>query len=91
MDARSREEFCEGHIPGAQLLTQDDFDQEILRFSEIVPHDTLLVTYCSGEACGSSKEVADLLIDAGYTNVKIFFGGWEKWKLKGCPVAAKET
>jgi rhodanese-related sulfurtransferase len=90
VDARSEEEFCEGHIPGAKLLTQDDFEDNISTFKQMVPADTPLVTYCSGEGCGSSMEVAGLLKDEGYENTKIFLGGWEKWKLKGCPVAERE-
>ena len=91
VDARSEEEFCQGHIPGAQLLTQDDFDETISTFRSLIPQNTPLVTYCSGQGCGSSVEVAEMLLEDGYLNVKIFFGGWELWKQKGYPVVKENN
>lgn len=86
VDARSPKEYRAGHIPRAFLLCQDTFEQAVPSWKNLVPLDTLVITYCSGEGCDSSKEVAALLIDEGYSRVKVFFGGWEQWKRAGYPV-----
>lgn len=86
VDARSEEEFCHGHIPGAILVAEDDFEDSISTLQDLIPHDALLITYCSGAACQSSREVAEMLMEAGYQTVKVFFGGWQKWKDAGHPI-----
>jgi len=86
VDARSEEEYRSGHIPGALLLDRERFESGISAFQELVPPDTLLVTYCSGEECGSSSEVAQLLKGAGYRTLRVFSGGWEEWSEGGFPV-----
>jgi rhodanese-related sulfurtransferase len=86
VDARSGEEFREGRIPGARLLTYDDFEETVSTFRDLIPEDTILVTYCSGEGCGSSREVAELLSEEGYKNIRLFVGGWDQWKGSGYPV-----
>ncbi len=85
VDARDDEDYGQGHIPGAMMFSAEGFEEKISSFQELIPADTLLVTYCSGAECDSSKEVASLLRDAGYTRVKLFFGGWEKWAAAGYP------
>ena len=86
VDARSPEEFRAGHIPGALLLTLDDFEETVASWRNLIPSETLLIAYCSGEGCDSSREVAALLVEEGYARVKVFFGGWEHWKGAGYPV-----
>jgi rhodanese-related sulfurtransferase len=86
VDARSAEEFGAGHIPGALLLPLDDFDEAVSSWTDLIPLETLLITYCDGAGCDSSLDVAELLKEEGYSQVKVFFGGWEKWKGAGYPV-----
>jgi hydroxyacylglutathione hydrolase len=86
VDARSPEEYRAGHIPGALLLTLDDFEETVATWRNLIPSETLLIAYCSGEGCESSREVAALLAEEGYTRVKVFFGGWEHWTGAGYPV-----
>lgn len=86
VDARSPEEFRAGHIPGALLLPVDDFEETVASRRSLIPLETLLITYCAGEGCDSSREVAALLVEEGYSQVKVFFGGWEDWKRAGYPV-----
>jgi len=79
VDARSKEEFDAGHIPGAMLLPLDDFDEVFSSWKNLIPSDTLLITYCAGAGCDSSLDVAESLKEGGYSRVKVFFGGWKKW------------
>jgi 3-mercaptopyruvate sulfurtransferase SseA len=39
----------------------------------------VLVAYCDGQECNSSINLALKLDSLGYSNVKIFFGGWREW------------
>jgi rhodanese-related sulfurtransferase len=85
VDARSAEEFAAGHIPGALLLPKEDFEEALSSWTTLIPFDTLLVTYCGGGSCETSRDVAELLKEEGYTQVKVFWGGWEKWREAGYP------
>jgi len=89
VDARTRAEFDAGHIPGALLLSQDTAEESVTSFQDLIPTDSPLVTYCAGKGCESSIEVAEILIDAGYSQVKVFGGGWTKWKASKYPVEMK--
>ena len=74
IDARTEEEFAEGHIEGAILIPE----YEILAKAEayIPDKDTLVLVYCrSGRR---SKIASDNLIKLGYTNV-YEFGGIIDW------------
>lgn len=86
VDARSEQEFRVGHIPGALLLSKDTFEETIVPWKALVPPDTVLITYCAGAGCESSSELAALLMEEGYTQVKVFFGGWKQWFEAGYPV-----
>jgi rhodanese-related sulfurtransferase len=86
VDARSAEEFRAGHIPRALLLPLHAFEETVSSWTNLIPADTLLITYCSGEECESSTDVAALLVEEGYSQVKVLFGGWEHWKRAGYPV-----
>jgi rhodanese-related sulfurtransferase len=86
VDARDTEEFKEGHIKGAISLPVGKFDHQGPLFKDLVPVDTFIVTYCNGKGCESSLELAELLLDSGYKDVKVFYGGWEQWRDAGYPV-----
>jgi rhodanese-related sulfurtransferase len=90
VDARSAKEFGAGHIPGALLLPLEDFDEAVSSWKDLIPLETLLITYCAGAGCDSSLDVAEWLKEEGYSQVKVFFGGWEQWKGAGYPVEKEE-
>ena len=77
IDARTTEEFNEGHIEGAILIPEYEIKN---RASEELPNkDALILVYCrSGRR---SKIAADALFNLGYTNVKEF-GGIIDWPYK---------
>lgn len=75
IDARTKEEFAEGHIEGAILIPE----YEIYNKAEFELQDKsqLILVYCrSGRR---SKIAAESLAELGYTNVKEF-GGIIDWK-----------
>jgi rhodanese-related sulfurtransferase len=86
VDARSLENFKNGHIKGAKSLPLDQFDNFIKAFKKNYPTDTFIVTYCSERTCDDSHKLEQLLFDHGYINVSIFIDGYLAWKAEGYPI-----
>ena len=75
IDARTDEEFKEGHIEGAMLIPEYEIGERAEY--ELPDKDQLILVYCrSGRR---SKIAAQALADLGYTNVKEF-GGISDWQ-----------
>jgi rhodanese-related sulfurtransferase len=86
LDARPRELYQVGHIEGALSLPTEKLEE---RFEEVlsgISLDALLITYCDGEGCGQSHELALALRGKGYHNVKVLISGWEGWQEAHLPV-----
>ena len=74
VDARTTEEFAEGHIPDAVLIPEYEIADRAP--SELPDKERLILVYCrSGRR---SKIASQALADLGYTNVKEF-GGIIDW------------
>ena len=86
VDARSRENYNDGHIPGAVSLPIGEFDNLIDAFMDQHSEDQTIVTYCSGRTCEDSHFLAQLLIDFGFTDVKVFIDGFPGWEAEGHPI-----
>ena len=86
VDARTSEDFDEGHIPGATSLPVGQFDELIDSFLDQHDIEQPIVTYCSGRTCEDSHNLAQLLIDIGYSDVTVFIDGFPGWEAKGYPV-----
>ena len=75
IDARTQEEFDQGHIPGAILIPEYEIADRAAK--ELPDKDQLILVYCrSGRR---SKIAAEELVKLGYTNVKEF-GGIIDWE-----------
>ena len=74
LDVRSREEYDQGHIPGAILIPDTEIEAKA---ADLLPDkDQLILVYCrSGRR---SKLAAQSLADLGYTNIREF-GGILDW------------
>src|SRR5665213_518514 len=87
LDARSPEEYAEGHIPGALEFYADDFEKFApLVLPQLKDKRQELIAYCHGSSCELSLHLANALVAQGYTNVKVFFGGWPEWKKANYPI-----
>jgi rhodanese-related sulfurtransferase len=86
VDARSQNDFDNGHIRGAVSLPVARFEAEIEFFLNRYPPELPIVTYCSGRTCEDSHELAQALSDVGFTNVRIFIDGFPSWEAQGYPV-----
>jgi rhodanese-related sulfurtransferase len=85
-DARTPELYQKGHIRGARNLPIGEFDQLADKVFMNFPEDTLFVTYCDGEDCALSGELALKLKEIGYENVRVLHNGWSVWKSHQLPV-----
>jgi len=86
MDARSKQEYDVGHIQGAINLPWHEVEQQIMGMVERIPPDRLIITYCDGETCALSKDLALFLKEMGYEKVRVLVNGWSLWKGAGLPV-----
>ena len=86
VDARSADNYDEGHIKGAISLPVGQFDEYIASFLDRYSSDQPIVTYCSGRTCEDSHNLAQFLSDAGFTNVRIFIDGFPGWQSEGHPI-----
>lgn len=78
IDSRHDFDFNLGHIAGARNLPLKDFEAKKALLDSI-PKDRTIVVYCDGAECNSSIQLAVKLMNGGFTNVRIFFGGWREW------------
>ncbi len=75
IDARTPEEFAQGHIEGAILIPEYEISQRAE--AELPDKDQLILVYCrSGRR---SKIASQALTESGYSNVKEF-GGIIDWQ-----------
>ena len=74
LDTRTREEYDQGHIPGALLIPHTEIAQ---RAEEELPDkDQVILVYC--RSGNRSKQASEVLAELGYTHVKEF-GGIHTW------------
>ena len=74
LDTRTREEYDQGHIPGAIQISHDEITEK--GEEVLTDKDQLILVYCrSGRR---SKIAAEALVELGYTNIKEF-GGIIDW------------
>lgn len=86
VDARSQDNYEDGHIPGAVSLPLGQFDELIGSFLDQHAAARSIVTYCSGRTCEDSHHLAQLLFELGFDNAKIFIDGFPGWKAEGYPI-----
>jgi rhodanese-related sulfurtransferase len=78
IDARLSEEFAEGHIDHAVNIPLGEFALRSHQL-ETTWKGTILITYCGGNGCNASLELAAKLAALGFRNIKVFYGGWQEW------------
>ena len=84
VDARSEFDYGLGHIKGAVNLPLKSASKGASLLPD-VPRDRMVVTYCDGANCNSSIDLAARLYASGFSDVRIFFGGWEEWRARALP------
>jgi rhodanese-related sulfurtransferase len=74
LDVRTREEYEQGHIPGALLIPNTEIRERAER--ELQDKDQLILVYC--RSGNRSKKASQILVELGYTRIREF-GGINDW------------
>jgi rhodanese-related sulfurtransferase len=83
VDARARESYDEGHIPGAISFPPREMSAET---TKDLDRSKTYVVYCDGIGCNGSAKGAYKLAALGF-RVKEMLGGLDWWIRDGHPVA----
>ena len=85
IDARDQWDFSEAHIEGAINIPEFSFtkDESLLKS---ISQDRLLIIYCDGDDCDTSKRLANEIFRLGYKNVFVFLGGMKVWRDAQLPI-----
>ena len=81
VDVRDKDEWDEGHIPGAMHMSRGTMELDI---EEKIPDPSaMVICHCGGG--GRSALAAESLQKMGYKNVRSMAGGLKAWKAAGLP------
>ncbi|MDI6616914.1 MAG: rhodanese-like domain-containing protein [Syntrophaceae bacterium] len=86
IDARYEEDYADGHIKGALNLPWDDVQTRFPDIAGAIPRDRVIITYCDGETCYLSHDLAIFLREKGFKEVRELVNGWTVWRDAGLPV-----
>ncbi|HPW69252.1 MAG: rhodanese-like domain-containing protein [Desulfomonilia bacterium] len=86
LDARPKDEYERGHIRGARSLPFGQADAHILEAIADTDPGTPIITYCDGPYCTLSHDLAYMLREFGFSDVRVLVNGWSLWKEHGLPV-----
>jgi molybdopterin/thiamine biosynthesis adenylyltransferase/rhodanese-related sulfurtransferase len=87
LDVRERDEWDEGHIPGALHIPRGNLESRIE--GSAPDRERPVVVYCAAGA--RSAFAAKTLEELGYTNVVSLAGGYTDWKRNGFPTQLPRT
>ncbi|MBN1102227.1 MAG: rhodanese-like domain-containing protein [Deltaproteobacteria bacterium] len=90
VDARSDQDYRQGHILCARNLPLKDMDKHLDVVLAGVSLEETIVVYCDGEDCMLSEDLAKELYFRGYDNVKVLVNGWTRWLDAGLPTGQHE-
>jgi len=74
----------EANIPGSTWVPVEQVSQAVKDFK--IAKDDIIVTYCGGVNCPSSKQAAEKLAYLGFTHVWAYEGGIQAWSESGLPL-----
>lgn len=86
VDAREADVYAQGHIEGALSLPVFSFAQDFGALKNQM-EGKAIITYCDGEFCELSRDLADQLKAHGLQNVYVLKNGWTLWRNEGLPTA----
>ena len=86
LDARGKDLFDEGHIKGAKSLPWHEVDDYFPEVIKDMDRESLVITYCDGESCNLSHDLALFLKNMGFTHVKVLVNGWTVWEENNLPI-----
>jgi len=91
IDARPDDDYGKGHIKGAHNLPWHEVEQRFMKVTKDISNDTPIITYCDGETCELSHNLANFLLELGFNNVRILVNGWTKWQNADLPIEKEDA
>ena len=82
---RPESEYAEGHIQGALSIPSQEADDYFMEAADRLSAAKAIITYCDGENCELSHDLALFLKDMGVENVRVLVNGWTVWHEAGLP------
>jgi rhodanese-related sulfurtransferase len=86
IDARSRDAYVAGHIPGAVSFPHREMNAET---ATRLNRGKVYIVYCDGIGCNASTKGAYKLAQLGF-RTKELLGGLDWWRRDGHPVTASQ-
>jgi rhodanese-related sulfurtransferase len=91
LDSRKRSEYVAGHIAGAQNVAPEAGAPPAATVAAVErlaggDNGKALVLYCNGPHCQASRQLAEQLVAAGFTNVRRYQSGIPMWRELSGPV-----
>jgi rhodanese-related sulfurtransferase len=85
IDARIQEQFDAGHVPGALLLNEQKFDEQLFGHLDALQANTKpIIIYCSAAKCEASRHVLERLKQTlPVENAFVLKGGWQALQASG--------
>jgi rhodanese-related sulfurtransferase len=82
IDARIQEQYDAGHIPGALLLNEQHFEEQLFTYLDILQTNTKpIILYCGAARCDASRKILERLKQTlPVENAFVLKGGWNAWK-----------
>ncbi|MTI86759.1 MAG: rhodanese-like domain-containing protein [Balneolaceae bacterium] len=81
-DVNSEQSWMEHHVPGAQSLNPNSFNE-----GQLPPNkSSLLVFYCSNPMCRKAPNAAKKAKKMGFENIKVMSAGINGWLSANLPV-----
>ena len=85
LDARPQDHYGKGHIRGALNLPWQEVDRYFIEMADRLEGAATIVTYCDGQSCELSHELALFLKEMGFQSVRVLVNGWTIWQQAGLP------
>lgn len=90
LDARPQYQYAEGHIQGALCIPWQEVDHYFMEIADRLEPSRTIITYCDGETCDLSHELAVFLKEMGFEDVRVLVNGWTVWLQAGLPIQTEE-
>lgn len=86
LDARSPEDYAEGHIAGSHLLFFYNMNEYYPTLEEQLRESSSILVYCGNVNCDDSEFLANELFNLGYSSILVYKGGFDEWKESQLPI-----
>lgn len=82
IDARIQEQYDAEHIPGAVLLNEQHFEEQLFGLLDTLQTNTKpIIVYCNAAKCDASRTILERLKQTiSIENAFVLKGGWNAWR-----------